>query len=235
MYPTPHNLVSLSYIIMVFLSDTISHVSALQSVDAQKVLLFGMSFGGMVSGICAAIDRRLKGLVMVCPLFSFVDISKRESLFRLLIRDRTSQLHGNAPLTLQPFNSSGENPAGMAGSGGAGGLEAYGLMRAAAERGHPGFRDRITLQTYYNLALARPKEITQELLQDTPVLMVVPELDDISNPEEQREVFDGLKVPKRLYWAHGAAHLSILTGPGSDDILRVIVRFFEDALGGNVN
>ncbi|GAW17841.1 hypothetical protein ANO14919_073080 [Xylariales sp. No.14919] len=216
------------------LSDLITHMGQMPSVDAKNILLWGMSFGAMVSGICAAIDRRPKGVVMVCPLFSFIHTTKRENLFAHIIRDRVSQLHGNPALTLPPFDNRGENLAGMGGAGGSGGLEAYHLMRAAKETGHPGFRDKITLQTYYKLAVARPKEVMADLLRHVPVMIVVPELDDVSSPIEQKEVFDSLRVPKRLYWAEGARHLSVLTGDGALGILEAIDRFCEDALGGRI-
>lgn len=208
-------------------------MSTLPSVDARRILLWGMSFGGMISGCAAAMDRRLKGVVMVCPLFSFVRPDKRKTVFAQLIKDRTSQLRGNEPMTLQPFNSRGENPAGMGGSGGPGGLEAYHLMQSATELGHPDFRNRITLQTYHKLALARPKEIL-EMVDGMPVMMIIPELDDISSPMEQKEVFEKLQVPKRMYWAKGKGHLSIMTGEGSMEILKATEKFFIDALEGRV-
>lgn len=192
-----------------------------------------MSFGAMVSGCAAAVDRRPKGLVMVCPLFSFVRPDKRKTLFPRLIKDRVSQLRGNEPFTLQPFNSKGQNPAGMGGSDGPGGLEAYNLMQTATELGHPDFRDRITLQTYHKMVLARPKELL-ELVDGMPVMMIIPELDDISSPVEQREAFDRLKTPKRLYWAEGKGHLSIMNGAGSLEILKATEEFFQDALDGAV-
>ncbi|KAK7724445.1 hypothetical protein SLS63_008702 [Diaporthe eres] len=215
------------------LSDVITHVGGLPSVDAQSIFLWGMSFGGMVSGCTAAIDRRARGLVMVCPLFRFVRSDRRASLFPQLIKDRVSQLRGNEPLTLQPFNTRGENPAGMGGSGGPGGIEAYNLMQAAAELGHPDFRNRITLQTYHKLAVARPMELI-DMVEGMPVMMVIPELDDISSPEEQKAAFDRLRTPKRMYWAQGKGHLSIMSGEGSLGIMSAMEEFFEDALEGGM-
>ncbi|KAJ8132253.1 hypothetical protein O1611_g1371 [Lasiodiplodia mahajangana] len=212
-------------------TDIITHVSALPSVDSRRVLLWGMSFGGMVSGCTASVDRRPKGLVMVCPLFSFVRPDRRKTTFTQCIKDRVSQLKGNEPYTLQPFTSRGDNPAGFGGAGGPGGLEAYHLMQAAAESGHPDFRNRITLQTFHKMALARPKELL-EMIDGIPVMMIIPELDDISPPEEQQEAFDRLKTPKRLYLAKGGGHLSIMTGTGYMDILKATGTFFEDALNG---
>ncbi|MCJ1266776.1 hypothetical protein MMC22_006661 [Lobaria immixta] len=159
---------------------------------------------------------------------------KRAKAFAQLIRDRESQLRGNEPFTLPPFNSKGENPVGFAGSGGPSGKEAYFLMMAAAERGHPNFRDRITLQSYHKMALFRPKEMMEEMLEGTPTMMMIPELDNISLPAEQKEVFEKLKTPKRLYWAEGKGHMSILSGEGSEKILEAMIEFFDLALKGEI-
>ena len=192
-------------------------------------MLWGMSLGGTISACAAAIDRRVAALILVCPIFKFIRPDKRASAFARLMRDRESQLLGNAASTLQPFNSRGENPIGYAGSGGRGGKEAYFLMKTAAEKGHPNFRDRITLQSYHKMALFRPKDLLEEMLEGVPTLMVVPELDDISLPQDQKAVFDVLKTPKQLYLAKGKDHMSILTGEGSDEVRAKMVHFASGA------
>ncbi|EQB51418.1 hypothetical protein CGLO_09033 [Colletotrichum gloeosporioides Cg-14] len=210
------------------LSDIVTHVASFPSVDARRIVLWGMSFGATVSACAAAVDRRVKALVMVCPIFSFIQPEKREKAFAQLIRDRQSQLRGNEPFSLPPFNSRGENPIGMAGSGGPGGMEAYNFMNAVIDRGAPNFRDRITLQTYHKLALFRPKELLD--LVRTPVQMIVPELDDISPAEEQKEAFGRFEGPKELYLANGKGHLTVLSGSGSKDIWQAMVDFIRHAL-----
>ncbi|KAF0316360.1 hypothetical protein GQ607_016395 [Colletotrichum asianum] len=87
------------------LSDIVTHVASLPSVDARRIVLWGMSFGATVSACAAAVDRRVKALVMVCPIFSFIQPEKREKAFAQLIRDRQSQLRGNEPFSLPPVNS----------------------------------------------------------------------------------------------------------------------------------
>ncbi|MCJ1286177.1 hypothetical protein MMC26_005522 [Xylographa opegraphella] len=216
------------------ISDVVTYVSSLPSVDSRRIILWGMSLGATVSACAAAVDRRVAAVLMVCPIFSFVRPDKRAKAFAQLMRDRESQLRGNEPFTLQPFNSKGENPIGYAGSGGPGGKEAYFLMRTAAERGHPNFRDRITLQSYHKMALFRPKELLEEMLEGMPLMMMIPELDDISLPDEQKAVYERLNTPKRLYWAKGKGHMSILTGEGSADILEAMIGFFEAALRGEI-
>ena len=169
---------------------------------------------------------------MVCPLFSYVQPHKAEKAYAQLIKDRVSQIRGNEPYSLAPFTPKGDNPIGMGGAGGPGGVEAYNLMKAASELGHPDFSDRITLQTYQKLAMFRPKEYMDMIR--TPVMMVIPELDDISPPEEQREAFSRIKSPKKEYWAKGKGHLNIATGEGSKEMVAATIDFFTTALDGKI-
>ncbi|KAI5918542.1 alpha/beta-hydrolase [Camillea tinctor] len=212
------------------ISDIVNFAMTLPSVNPRQVLLWGISFGATVTGVAATIDRRVAAVIMVCPIFSFVREDKRATLFAQLMKDRKSQLRGNEPFTLPPFNSKGENPAGFAGSGGKGGKEAYAVMKAAVDHGHPNFRDRITLQTYNKLALFNPKQLLEEMLEAMPTMMVIPELDDISPPIEQRMVFENLQTPKRLYLAGGKGHMSILDGKDSATLRAAMVDFFRAAL-----
>jgi pimeloyl-ACP methyl ester carboxylesterase len=215
------------------LADIVTYVTTLPSVNPHLISLWGMSFGGTISACAAAVDRRVKALVMICPILSFFKPEKREKAFAQLIKDRQSQLRGNEAFTLPPFNSKGENPIGMAGSGGPGGVEAYGFMNAVIDRGAPNFRNRITLQTYYKLAMWQPKELLK-LVDVTPVMMVTPELDAMSPPNEQIEAFGKFQQPKRFFLAKGKGHLTVLSGEGSDEILDSQIDFIKSAFEGTL-
>ncbi|KAK4184567.1 Alpha/Beta hydrolase protein [Podospora australis] len=227
------------------LSDIITFAAArVPSADPKRILLWGMSFGGMVSGCTAAVDTRPRALVMVAPLFSFIRPERRRVTFKHVIKDRVSQLRGNEPLSLPPFDRHGENLAGFGGAGGPGGLEAFNLMRGAAERGdseQTGFRDRITLQTYHKMALARPAELLEMVDERMSVMMVVPELDDISDPAEQKAAFAKLTTSttsghrtspgvRKLHVAKEKGHLSIMTGEGSQELLEEMHQFYQESL-----
>ncbi|KAL8841189.1 MAG: hypothetical protein Q9170_001043 [Blastenia crenularia] len=216
-------------------SDVVTYVATLSSVDSRRILLWGMSLGATVSACAAAVDRRVAAVLMVCPIFKFIRPDKRAKAFAQLMRDRQSQLRGNDPFTLPPFNSKGENPIGYAGSGGPGGREAYFLMKTAAERGHPNFRDRITLQSYHKMAFFRPKELLEEFLEDIPTMMVVPELDNVSLPADQKAAFETLRTPKQLHLAERKGHMSILSGEGSEEVFQAMLDFFNLALKGKIN
>ncbi|KAI1311262.1 alpha/beta-hydrolase [Xylaria venustula] len=210
--------------------DVVSFAAALPSVDPRRIALWGMSFGAAVSGVAAAINRRVAAVLIVCPLFSYIRADRRAAVSAQLIKDRKSQLRGNEAFTTPPFNNRGENPAGFAGAGGAGGSKAYTLMKAAAEHGHPNFRDRFTFQTYHKFALFRPKALLVDFLEGTPTMMIIPELDEMSPPAEQRDVFESLHTPKQLHLAIGKEHLSVLDGEGSLDLRAIMVNFFMSAL-----
>ncbi|KAJ5952536.1 DltD domain-containing protein [Penicillium vulpinum] len=215
------------------LADIVTYVTTLPSVDPRLISLWGMSFGGTISACATAVDRRVKALVMVCPILTFFKPEKREKAFAQLIKDRQSQLRGNEAFTLPPFNNKGENPIGMAGSGGPGGVEAKGFMNAVIDRGAPNFRNRITLQSYYKLAMWQPKELLK-MIDVTPVMMVTPELDAMSPPNEQIEAFEKFEQPKRFFLAKGKGHLTVLSGEGSDEILDSQIDFIKSAFEGTL-
>lgn len=169
---------------------------------------------------------------MVCPLFSYVQPHKADKAYALLIKDRVSQLKKNEPLSIIPFTPEGDNPIGMGGAGGPGGIEAYNLMKAASELGHPDFRDRLTLQTYHKLAMFRPMEYMD--MVKAPLMMIIPELDDISPVSEQREALSRVQSPKQEYFAKGKGHLNIATGEGSTEMVAATLAFIEAALEGTL-
>lgn len=213
--------------------DVYTYVSRLPSVDADSIILWGLSFGSVISACNAAVDRRAKAVIMVCPLFSYVQPSRQDTAFAQLMKDRISQLRGNEPYSLQPFTPEGSNPIGMAGADGPGGLEAYGFMQLAAEKGAEGFRDRIALQTYQKLAMFRPKEYLEMIR--APVMTVIPEFDDISAPAEQRESVARITAPSKIYLAKGKGHLNVVTGADVGELVGEMDRFIKAVLQGEVD
>ena len=101
---------------------------------------------------------------------------------------------------------------------GLGGVEAYGFMNAVIDRGAPNYRNRITLQRCHKLMMWHPKELLQ-MVDVTPVMMITPELDQMSPPEEQKEAFERFQQPKKFYLAKGKGYLTVLSGHGSEEIL----------------
>lgn len=211
-------------------SDALTYMSALPSVDSSKIAFWGMSFGGTVAMCAAALDKRAKMCIAVCPLMTFYTDSRLRSVLNKCMTDRQSQLRGNPPYSLAPFTANGVNPAGMADGGG---LEAYEFMVNVRDKGAASFVNKTTIQSYYKIAMWQPRSIFK--LMQTPVMMLVPELDVISTPQDQMAVFDGLTGPKRAYMVKGQGHLNVLSG---DEFLGLMERqadFIQDVLEGTLD
>ncbi|KAJ5189674.1 hypothetical protein N7472_008688 [Penicillium cf. griseofulvum] len=85
------------------------------------------------------------------------------------------------------------------------------------------------LATYHKLAYFRPKEI-METIDQVPVMMIIPELDNISPPVEQQAAFDGMTTPKELFVAPNGGHLAILSGEGSVEVFQKQADFYKAVL-----
>jgi len=84
-------------------------------------------------------------------------------------------------------------------------------MVNAKTRGAPRHENHTTFQSYYKIKLWQPQGIMR-YLDRTPVLMVVPELDQISPPEAQIALHATFPEPKVLHIAPGKGHLDVLSG-----------------------
>ncbi|KAL1877912.1 hypothetical protein Daus18300_002265 [Diaporthe australafricana] len=170
---------------------------------------------------------------MAAPVFQFYKAEKRDDAFARLIQDREAQLiHRIEPEMLPIFDCKGENLIGMLGDGGPGGLESFWFNNLIVERGGPTARNHIALQSYHKIAMFWPKEILANL--ETPVMMLIPELDVISPPHLQQEMFDKLTPIKKVLWVKGKGHLNLLGGTGKDQILSEQVDFIREVLGTEI-
>lgn len=208
-------------------SDALTFLQKQPLVDPALISFWGMSFSGPIAACAAALDKRAKSLVMVCPFVKFYTHEKRSKVLAQAMADRASQAKGNAPFSMAPFNSNGDNPAGMADGGG---IEAYTFMVNVKERGARNFENRTTIQSYYKIAMWQPWGLL-EYINPTPVMMIVPEMDKISSPDEQKAVFDEFEGPKRLVTASEKGHLNVLSGKDSEGLMSEQLRFIDDFVG----
>ena len=207
-------------------SDALTFLSKHPLVDPSQIAFWGMSFSGSIAACAAALDKRAKLVIMVCPFVKFYTQEKKSKVLAKAMVDRASQAKGNPPFSVAPFNSRGDNPAGMAAGGG---IEAYEFMTNVKEHGAPNFENRTTIQSYYKIAMWQPWNLMQSI-NPTPVMMLVPENDAISKPDDQMQVFDKLEGPKRVFMAPEKGHLDVLSGPRSDEMMRQQVEFMDDVL-----
>lgn len=100
-------------------------------------------------------------------------------------------------------------------------------MVNAKMRGAPRHENHTTFQSYYKIKLWEPQGIMR-YLDRTPVMMVVPELDQISPPEAQIKLHESFPEPKLLHIAPGKGHLNVLSGDDFPMLAGMQVKFIMD-------
>lgn len=68
------------------------------------------------------------------------------------------------------------------------------------------------------------------MVETTPVMMVISELDGISPPAEQREAFEHVRQAKHFCLAKGKGHLAVLSGVGFQEILETQNEFIRSVI-----
>jgi fermentation-respiration switch protein FrsA (DUF1100 family) len=134
-------------------SDALTFMRTLPIVEPERICFWGQSFAAAVALCAAALDRRAKLCIAICPLLNYeFPPDKFSRVLATSMRDRESQLAGNPPVTIPVQNS-----AGLAISATEGELD---FMRNAQLR-YPGYINQTTLQTYYKLIMWQPHSISK--------------------------------------------------------------------------
>ncbi|KAK4066061.1 uncharacterized protein Triagg1_8370 [Trichoderma aggressivum f. europaeum] len=209
-------------------SDALTYLSRHPMVDPSKIAFWGMSFSGSIAACAAALDKRAKVLISICPMTVFFTDEKRQKILSKAIMDRVSQLKGNRPFMLVPFTKTGENPGGLAQGGG---REAYEFMSTVKDHGAPNYENHTTIQSYYRMMMWQPWPLFEHV-DPTPAMVLIPDGDQIAKPEDQRRMFDALSGPKKLVFARGKGHLNVLSGEDAEMLIQEQVEFMRDAFEG---
>lgn len=210
--------------------DALTFLKGQPHVDAGRIALWGFSFSGMVALTAAALDKRARAVVAVCPLTEFeFPAHKWPHVMRRAMQDRESQLGGNAPFSIPMITEAGENPAGF-GSGFD--QEGFNLV-VGAKSLVTDFELPTTLQSYYKIAAFQPLGL-MPFVSPTPAMIVTPENDLVSPPEKQKAlVFDRLTgSSNRHLVVPNTGHMNVLSRDNFDRVLRAQVDFLSNVLGG---
>lgn len=238
-------------------SDAVSFLMTVDAVDPSAISIWGQSFAGVIALCAAALDRRVRSVIAVCPLLGLGLYPRPDMLDKVLYRcmqDRHSRLAGNEPTYLPVLTPEGKNPAGSkflprciawrsyVGQGllhdtnASSSLKSVGLsadkeefdyMVNAKSRGAPNYENRTTLQSYYKIQLWQPHGIMARMAAETPVFMLVPENDMISKPQDQLELFETFGGPKEVHIVPGKGHLNVLGGDNLDDLMHLQTNFLR--------
>jgi pimeloyl-ACP methyl ester carboxylesterase len=203
------------------LSDALTFLQRQPSVGPKRVAFWGFSFGAVVAANAAAVDKRAKGVISVCPLTDFSFGGKKAKVLAKAQKDHQSQLEGNEPFSLPVLTEEGENPAGF-GVGTA--KEDFGLI-LGAEKTAPTYRNLTTLQTYYHISTWAPFELLSRI--SSSVLMLTPQNDQISLASEQEKIFDLIPGPKLRHVEPEKGHMDILAGESFPRLMQIQIDFLR--------
>ncbi len=230
------------------ISDALTYLLTLPSVEPAQVGVFGMSFGGTVALTASALDPRIRFTIAVAPVtdFAFTSAAQRARVLQKCIRDRESQVLGNPAYTVPLVNDQGENAVGL---GHGVDKETYGRLIREGREIAPGHVNRITIMSYYKIAMWTPWPLWKSLGslhakggskrgQGLGVLFVVPQKDQVSYPEMQRHYYDQLGeeggCKKKQIEVNDAGHEDVLGEKYISGIILGIVGFVKDILEGSI-
>lgn len=95
-------------------SDALTFLSTLHQVESDCIGFWGMSFSGTIALCSAALDKRAKFVIAICPLLSFDFAGDRfPKVLVKATKDRELQITGNPPFYMPLLTEKGENPAGF--------------------------------------------------------------------------------------------------------------------------
>lgn len=210
-------------------SDALTYLTTLPNIDAERIGFWGMSFSGCIALCAGSLDKRAKLTISICPLLNFeYTPEKFPKVLLKSMRDRESQARGNEPHYLPVLTAEGKNPAGM---GLGADKEEFDYMVNAKMRGAPNYENRTTLQTYYKIVTWQPHGVIK-YMGESPVLMVVPECDMISPPEEQFKLFDSFPGKRnKVHVALGKGHLNVLSGDDFPALQAMQSAYLKEIVG----
>ena len=208
-------------------SDVLTFLKNYPTVEPNQIFLWGMSLSASVALSAACLDKRAAAVICICPIVELqYDKQKLPQVLRKCLKDRESQAKGNPPFYLPMLTPEGENPAGFST-----GIdqEHYAKLVVAGSELAPTHVNRTTIQSYYKTVMWQPAGLWR-LLDPTPVLFVVPELDRTCPSDTQLRYFEDLSAPKRVHVCPGRQHMDILEGSDFEEVMRFQIDFVRDAV-----
>ena len=192
-------------------------------VDAERLGIYGTSYGGATVVWVAAVDPRVKCVVSVVGVGNgqrwMRSVRRPDEYHDLLGRsaaDRVRRvMEGNSELVertdiLIPDRQSAE-------------------LAAAARRGNPGAVSQIPLE-FIDDTLGFNAEWVVDRIAPRPVLFITTDNDRLVPPEESEAMFRRAGEPKKLVMLHGFGHYEVYTGEAFRQVMAATVPWFQQYL-----
>ncbi|WP_028938418.1 alpha/beta hydrolase [Pseudonocardia spinosispora] len=198
-----------------FIQHAITYAQSRPDVDAERIGLWGSSYGGGNAYVTAAIDRRVKAIVGQVPAISgsqhfreLVRIDNWAAMDAMFAAERQA-IAGGAEPTLIPVVA--EDPTAVAALPTA---DSYQWFSEVSAQRAPAWRNEVTLLTMEYFRGYEPAKYLP-LISPTPLLMVVAPNDRLAAGELAAAAYETARAPKKLQLVDGG-HFDAYTGPGFD-------------------
>lgn len=198
-----------------FIQHAITYAQTRPDVDAERIGLWGSSYGGGNAYVTAAIDRRVKAIVGQVPAISgsrhfreLVRIDNWAAMDAMFAAERQS-IAGGAEPTLIPVVA--KDPAAVSALPTA---DSYQWFTEVSEQRAPAWRNEVTLLTMEYFRGYEPAKYLP-LISPTPLLMIVAPNDRLAAGELAAAAYETARAPKKLRLLDGG-HFDAYTGPGFD-------------------
>ena len=216
------------------IQDAITYAQSRPEVDADRVGLWGSSYGGAHAYVTAAIDKRVKAVCGQVPLISgsrnfatLVRVDFWEQTQALFTADRQARAQGADPIMLPVVH---ENPLEQSALPTA---DSYAFFTTAHAERAPSWRNEVTLRTLEMFRGYEPGAFLP-LIAPTPLLMVVAPLDRLAPGEWATAAYETAAHPKKLVTVPGG-HFDAYTGRGFEITSAAARDWFVEHLVENVN
>jgi uncharacterized protein len=195
-------------------------LAAQETVDAERLGIYGTSYGGATVVWVAATDPRVKCVVSVVGVGDgrrwmrsvrrpdeYFDLLERSAADRIMrATEGQSEFVERADILL-PDRQSAE-------------------LAAAQRRGNPGAVSRIPLE-FVDDTLGFNAEWVVDRIAPRPVLFITTDNDRLVPPEESEAMYRRAGDPKRLVTLHGFGHYEVYTGEAFRQVMQATLPWFQ--------
>ena len=214
-----------------FVQHAITYAQSRPEIDADRIGLWGSSYGAANAYVVAAMDRRVKAIVGQVPAISgskhfgnLVRIDQWAPTQEMFTADRLARMAGDKPAMVPVVT---HDPVGVAALPTP---DSYEWFTTTAEKRAPSWKNEVTLRT---LEMFRGYEpgLFIPLITPTPLLMVVAPMDRLADGALAAAAYNTAVEPKRIVLVDGG-HFAAYTGPGFAVTSTAARDWFVQHLGG---
>jgi fermentation-respiration switch protein FrsA (DUF1100 family) len=195
------------------IQDAITYAQGRADIDADRIGLWGSSYGAAHAYVTAAIDRRIKAVCGQVPLISgrrnfetLVRVDFWAATWDMLAADRAARARGEDPIMLPVVDADPTAQSALPTG------DSYAFFTRHAEAGAPSWRNEVTLRSLELFQGYEPGDYLR-LISPTPLLMVVAPHDRLAPGEWACAAYETAFSPKRLVLLEGG-HFDAYDGDG---------------------